>query len=519
MPGTGRHRVLLGMAPGVGKTYRMLQEGRAEAAEGHDVVIGYLEPHDRPETAAQAEGLEMVPRSQFEVGSTVLPEMDLEAVLNRAPEIALVDELAHTNARGSRNEKRYQDVLELLGAGISVISTVNVQHLESLNDQLADLTGVRVRETLPDDILKRADEIVLIDLTPEDLIERLREGRIYPRQQVEQALNSFFKTENLAALREVALRQVAEDVESRRLITRPAAPRRGQPEPAGNLAFSENMLALITPDPDSQRLIRRAWRSARRLGANLDLLWVAPPSEHAPETDPRLVPLRRLASVLGCDLLVESGDDLVQSVREVARERGTTYILLGPPDRSSRTRTVARVADRPAARGASRGRYPGRQRPLEDGTMNRELLLILALTAAIALIVFLLLARVRSRQTEAGSGETLLFPFDLSTFSNDALERSIRIARGSGATLLPAYLAVVPLRVSLEAPLPRHAERAIPMIDRIELAASSQGVRVDSSIESGRTLQARVDPGDRSPATGPDADRCGQPWPGGLQPG
>lgn len=331
MRGRGRHRVLLGMAPGVGKTYRMLQEGRAERADGRDVVIGYLEPHDRPETAAQAEGLEMIPRSLYPVGNTVLPEMNLAAVLDRAPEIALVDELAHTNAKGSRHVKRYQDVEDLLEAGIDVISTVNVQHLESLNDQLADLTGVRVRETLPDDVLKRAEEIVLIDLTPEDLIERLREGRIYPRRQVEQALNSFFKTENLAALREVALRQVAEDVETRRLVTARTTPVRGSPGQAHGLAFSENMLALVTPDPGSQRLIRRAWRSARRLGAGLDLLWVAPPSIRSPETDPDLAPLRRLASILGVELIVEPGDDLVRTVSEVARRRGITYVLLGTP--------------------------------------------------------------------------------------------------------------------------------------------------------------------------------------------
>lgn len=331
MPGRGRHRVLLGMAPGVGKTYRMLDEGRAEVMEGRDVVIGYLEPHDRPETTAQAEGMEFVPRRTYEVGSIQLQEMDLDAVLERRPEIALVDELAHTNATGSKHPKRYMDVEELLDSGIDVISTVNVQHLESLNDQLADLTGVRVRETLPDDVLKQADEIVLIDLTPEDLIERLKEGKVYPLDRVERALHSFFTTENLATLREVALRQVAEDVESRRLITASAIPVRGQPEVAGGLAFSENMLALITPDPQSQRLVRRAWRSARRLGASLDLLWVAPPSVRSPETDERLVPLRRLASVLGTDLIVEAGDDLVLVVSEVVKRRDITYVLMGRP--------------------------------------------------------------------------------------------------------------------------------------------------------------------------------------------
>lgn len=331
MPARGRHRVLLGMAPGVGKTYRMLQEGRVEAEEGRDVVIGYLEPHDRPETAAQAAGLEMVPRRHQQVGRSSLPEMDLDRVIARNPEIALVDELAHTNASGSDHEKRYEDVEALLEAGINVVSTVNVQHLESLNDQLADLTGVRVRETLPDDVLTQADEIVLIDITPQDLIERLREGKIYSEQQVTQALNSFFRVENLAALREVALRQVAEDVESRRLITTGTTPVRGSPEAPPPVAFGERLLALVTPEPRSQRLIRRSWRSARRLGADLDLLWIAPASQKAPETDPRLVPLRRLASILGVELIVETGDELVQAVAEVARRRGSTYVLLGPP--------------------------------------------------------------------------------------------------------------------------------------------------------------------------------------------
>ena len=331
MPLRGRHRVLLGMAPGVGKTYRMLEEGRAGLEEGHDVVIGYLEPHDRPATAAQAEGIETVPRRMQEAGSVSLSEMDLEAVLARRPEIALVDELAHTNAPGSTHDKRYEDVIDLLDAGINVISTVNVQHLESLNDQLADLTGVRVRETLPDDVLKNADEIVLIDLTPQDLIVRLQEGKVYPREQVEKALNSFFKVENLSALREVALRQVAEEVENRRLVTLSSTPVRGQPDIPRNVAFSENMLALVTPEPSSQRLVRRAWRSARRLGATLELLWVAPPSVRAPETDPRLAPLRRLASILGVEFIVEPGDDLVKTVSEVARRRHTTYVLLGHP--------------------------------------------------------------------------------------------------------------------------------------------------------------------------------------------
>ncbi len=212
----GRHRIYLGMAAGVGKTYRMLQEGQAEAEDGQDVVIGYLEPHGRPETSALAEGLEVIPRRYKEHRGSVLAEMDLPRLLARAPQLALIDELAHTNAPGVENAKRYEDVEQVLEAGIDVMSTMNVQHLESLNDQVADLTGVRVRETVPDETLKRADEVVLVDLTPLDLIERLRAGKIYKPDRIEASLGGFFKIENLAAMRELALREVAEEVESKR---------------------------------------------------------------------------------------------------------------------------------------------------------------------------------------------------------------------------------------------------------------------------------------------------------------
>lgn len=350
MPRLGHHRILLGMAPGVGKTYRMLQEGHAEQTAGRDVVIGYLEPHDRPETSTQAEGLETVPRSMVEYGSASLPEMDLEAVLIRAPELALVDELAHTNAAGSLHEKRFQDVDTLLAAGIDVISTVNVQHLESLNDQVADLTGVRVRETMPDDVLKRADEVVLIDLTPEDLVERLRDGKVYPDQRINAALNSFFRVENLSSLRELALRQVAEEVESKRLLNGDSTPRHRDrlTEERQPRAVGERLLALVTPEPLSQRLIRRAWRSAQRLGAELDLLWMAPPGKAQDgESDSEVQAMERLAAILGANLIVESGDDLVLTARRVARERGATYILIGPPrPRTGLRRLRASLVDR-----------------------------------------------------------------------------------------------------------------------------------------------------------------------------
>src|SRR6202167_5541966 len=231
------------MAPGVGKTYRMLQEGAAEADNGRDVVVGYLESHGRAETVAQAEGLEIVPRRHVTYRGTPLQEMDLPAVLARKPELCLIDELAHTNAPGVEHEKRYEDVRDAIEAGIDVYSTVNVQHLESLNDQITQLTGSRTRETIPDEVLSMADEIVLIDLTPEALIARLKAGKVYRPERVQAALNNFFKIENLAALRETALRQVAEDVEVKRLVRSPGSDRL----PAG----TRRARGMVPPQPDS----------------------------------------------------------------------------------------------------------------------------------------------------------------------------------------------------------------------------------------------------------------------------
>ncbi len=329
----GSLKVFLGMAAGVGKTYRMLQEGRAEAEAGRDVVIGYLEPHGREETVAQAGDLEIVPRREVSYRDTVLGEMDLPAIIERSPDLALIDELAHTNAPGLEHEKRYEDVRDVLDAGIDVYSTVNVQHLESLNDSVCELTGVRVRETMPDVVLNEADEVVLMDLTPEALLARLREGKIYPAERIDSALNNFFRIENLAALREVALRQVAQEVESKRLEKEPVGRRDDRlAESAATQAVGERLLALIKPTPRAQRLVRRAWRSAQRLGAELDLLWVKRPGYQAsPEEQNQLDAIGRVAAVLGAHLLVEEGDDVAQTVKEVAEEKGSTYVLIGTP--------------------------------------------------------------------------------------------------------------------------------------------------------------------------------------------
>ncbi|MCW3027223.1 MAG: histidine kinase [Solirubrobacterales bacterium] len=337
----GRLKVFLGMAAGVGKTFRMLVEGRVELEAGRDVVIGLLETHGRAETAQLADGLAILPRMRMSYRQTVLEEMDLRAVLLRAPEACLIDELAHTNAPGSEHAKRYEDVEEILSAGIDVLSTLNVQHLESLNDHITELSGIRVRETIPDAILGRADEVVLIDLTPEALLDRLREGKIYPSERIDAALNNFFRIENLAALREVALRQVAEEVGAKRLTSELVGSREESLAADAPQAVGERLLALVEPYPGAQRLVRRAWRSAQRLGGELDLLWVRKPGQQLTEDNERsLAALRQLASVLGARMLEEESDDVATAVADVAARRGTTYILIG---RSRPARGLARL--------------------------------------------------------------------------------------------------------------------------------------------------------------------------------
>lgn len=344
-PRRGRYKIFVGMAAGVGKTYRMLQEGQAEAEAGRDVVIGYLEAHGRADTIVQAQDLETIPRRRVAYRDAAIEEMDLPAVLRRAPELCLIDELAHANAPGLEHEKRYQDIQDVLANGTDVFSTVNVQHLETLNDQVAELTGTRVRETFPDAVLGFADDVVLIDLTPQSLIERLRAGKVYPAERVPAALNNFFKLENLSALREVALRQVAEEIEAKRIPSEVLGRAREERmiDVVAPQAIGERLLALITPRPQSQRIVRRAWRSAQRLSAELDLLWVA---DHEPNEEEReqIEALRRLASVLGAHLLIEPGDDVALVTQRVAGERGTTFVLMGTPQPRSALRRLTQPA-------------------------------------------------------------------------------------------------------------------------------------------------------------------------------
>jgi two-component system sensor histidine kinase KdpD len=313
----GHYKIFLGMAAGVGKTYRMLAEAHAQAEAGRDVVVGLLETHRRADTERMAAGLELLPRRRVAYRGVRLEEMDLPGILARAPELCLIDELAHTNAPGVEHPKRYDDIADVRAAGIDVYSTVNVQHLESLNDQVFELTGVRVRETVPDEELAKADEVVLIDLPPEDLVGRLRDGKIYDAARVPAALDGFFRVEHLRALREVALRQVAETVEAGRVDAPPVA---------------ERLLAFVGLDEAGERVVRRAARSAARLGGVLDVLVVRDPESVASADErARLEALRRLAAMVGAHLLVDEGADPVAVLQRVARERGTTYVLVGPP--------------------------------------------------------------------------------------------------------------------------------------------------------------------------------------------
>jgi two-component system sensor histidine kinase KdpD len=321
----GKLKIFFGYAAGVGKTYAMLEAARRELAEGVDVVVGYVEPHGRPETEALLQGLEVLPPRLVPYRGVMLREFDLDAALARRPQLILVDELAHTNAEGLRHVKRWQDVEELLEAGIHVWTTLNVQHVESLNDVIAQITGVVVRETLPDAVLERADDIELVDLTPEELIERLREGKVYVPQQAERALQHFFQKSNLVALRELSLRQAAQ-----RLNKDVQAARR---ERASQVpwATSERLLVCVGPSPTSAKLIRRAKRLADALGAGWLAVAVEPQGTASAlaVVRQRVAQHLRLAERLGAETHTLIGDDIAQTILDFARSQNVTKIIIG----------------------------------------------------------------------------------------------------------------------------------------------------------------------------------------------
>ncbi|MCW5746254.1 MAG: sensor histidine kinase KdpD [Alphaproteobacteria bacterium] len=326
----GKLKIFLGAAPGVGKTYEMLSAARQRKAEGIDVVVGVAETHGRAETAALIEGLEVVPRRRIEYKGRTLDEMDIDAVLARRPALVLIDELAHTNAPGSRHPKRYLDVLELLGVGIDVYTTLNVQHIESLNDIVARITRIRVRETVPDSIIDAADSVEVIDLTPEDLIKRLGEGKVYVRDAAERALRHYFSPGNLTALRELALRRTAERVdEQMRSYMREHAI-------AGPWAAGERVVVCVDPSADAPNVVRAAKRTADSLRAPLLALYVET-DRHASLSDAerdRLAETLRLAERLGAETATLPGRRIAEDVLAFARDRNVTRIVVGKSRRS-----------------------------------------------------------------------------------------------------------------------------------------------------------------------------------------
>ena len=326
--GRGRLKLFLGFAAGVGKTYLMLSEAtRRKHESSQDVVIGYVETHKRKDTEAQIGTLEIVPRKKIEYKGAIFEEMDTDAIIARHPKWVLVDELAHTNIPGSKHEKRYQDVLEILNAGINVVSTLNVQHLESLNDTVYQITNVKVRETVPDWVLGEADEIVTVDITPRALINRLQRGDVYPVEKVPQALENFFTEGNLSALREIALREVASEVD------RSVQSYREENQVSEPWQTQERVMVCISPDKPSDRLLRRGWRIASRLRADIVAVYV-PLGKPTLEQQKVLESDFALANRLGIRIERTVGIGIAPSLAEYARKQQVTQIVIGHSGRS-----------------------------------------------------------------------------------------------------------------------------------------------------------------------------------------
>ena len=326
-----RLRIYIGAAPGVGKTYSMLEDAHAFRRDGVDVVVGLVETYGRAETEAQVRDLEVVPLRKVEYRDVVLEEMDLDAILARKPQLCVVDELAHTNAPGSRHQKRFEDVQELLNAGIDVLTAVNIQHLETLNDAVSRVTGVRVRETVPDTFLDRADEVVNVDVTVQELQSRLRQGKVYKPEKVEQALTNFFRETNLSTLRELALRAVADEVGEKAASHR----QREGLEPA---LIPERVMVCMSSNPDATRVIRTGARIAGRLGAR----WYAVYVETPREMPGRITPADRdalqknisLAEALGATLVRVKADRPADGLIAFAKREGITHVIFGQSARN-----------------------------------------------------------------------------------------------------------------------------------------------------------------------------------------
>jgi two-component system sensor histidine kinase KdpD len=321
----GRHRVYLGIAPGVGKTYTALEELIRRQQRGTDAVIGFIETHGRPKTIELASSLEQVPRKQISYKGVVVEEMDTDAVIERHPAVALVDELAHTNASGSRHAKRWQDVEDLLSAGITVISTVNIQHLESLADIVANITGVHVRERVPDRVIDDAEEVELIDMSPPALRQRMRHGNIYAPERAERALDSFFREGNLIALRDMALRKMAQVCEQ----DLEEYMHQHQIDPAWSAG--ERVMVCVDGSPQAQNLIRRGWRMANRYGTDLLAVFVETPRWRSarPEQKRALEDDLRFAEDLGAEPIRVQAADVASALMQVAHAKNVGSILIG----------------------------------------------------------------------------------------------------------------------------------------------------------------------------------------------
>ncbi|MCG7280145.1 sensor protein KdpD [Chryseobacterium taklimakanense] len=322
----GKFKIYIGMSAGVGKTYRMLQEAHALLRNKVDVKIGYIEPHDRAETIALVSGIPQIPRKSVFYKGKQLEEMDLQAILNAHPEVVLVDELAHSNIEGSKNKKRWQDVLELLDAGINVISAMNIQHIESLNETVKKITGIEVTERVPDKILALADEVVNIDLTADELITRLQEGKIYRQEKIQQALNNFFKSEHILQLRELALKEVATHVEKKveAVMDNPQNFRK------------EKLLACISSNyENAKHVIRKTARLASYYNSLWTVIYIQTPEENpnkiALDKQRHLINNLNLAHELGAKVIQQKGNNIANALIDYVKNNGITTLCVGKP--------------------------------------------------------------------------------------------------------------------------------------------------------------------------------------------
>lgn len=329
----GKLKIFLGYAPGVGKTFAMLNEANRRLKRGQDIVIGYLEPHDRPETIDQAKNIPVIPRKIIEYNGVAFEELDTEAIITRKPSIVLVDELAHTNAPTSEREKRYEDVQVLLNNGINVITTLNIQHLESLNDVVFQITGIKVRETIPDSIVYNADEVVVVDVTPDALRGRLERGIVYKKETAEKALKNFFRKGNLTALREIALRQTAEEVDE---DLEEYMKEHGIHD---NWYTVERIMVCISSNPNANKLIRRGARAARRYKCELYVVYVEcthPFSPKLTNKDLKTLDLhKKIAKKLDGEIINLKGKSISEELLKFAQEKHITQLFIGHSKRSS----------------------------------------------------------------------------------------------------------------------------------------------------------------------------------------